>query len=242
MCKAHLKSDCCTCLQTKDKRTPNGFSGMEFQDFSQYCKEPECDAAAEKHFCLGANEWYTPDVARKQRNIEIWLGWNTKQDGPFWMLLEDRDGRHTYNDTLHYIETRTYLDRTELAKDHPRAIYFNKTKHRVLSAKRVPDCLQQPVECVYSTVKPQLLKEVAQIGKATTLQIAEIILEKVPQAVTSELVFACWRNAATAIKVFSGTQDEHVMVQNKKTGKRTYKVLCTHASGLRWLRRAAPAK
>jgi hypothetical protein len=230
MCTMISELDEHVCAQTKEGTTPNGLNGMEYQDFSQFCKLPECDAAAAKHFQLGANDWFTPEVAKKQQEIEKWLCWNTKRDGPFWMMLEDHDGRHTYNDIYTFLQTKTMQDRTELAKGHPRAIHFNKTMRLVPSAKRVPDCLQQPIECTFSVVKPKLTEAVADIGKATTLQIAEIVLDMVPQAVTQKLVHACWRNAASAIQVFAGTEDEHVMVQNKKGGARTYKVLCTHGN------------
>jgi len=230
MCRTKLILDCCLCVQTKEGKPVGGLGGMEYQELTQFCKLPEMQAAAEKHFRIGANDWFDRDVDKKLQLIKSMLSWNTRELGEFFMVLEDHDRRHTFNDIALFIETRSLQDRTLLPASHPRAIHFNKVMRLVPSTQRVPDCLQQPIECVYSTVKPQLLKQIAAHGKASTETVAEIVLDVVPRVVTRELVSACWRHATTAIQVFAGTQDEFIMVQNKRTGKRTYKVFCTHGN------------
>lgn len=221
-------------VQRKDGMDAHGLVGTEVQEWWKWELFPACQRAADLYFNNSATNGNWTDHDTKMYNqITKMVGWNTREWGMFWMLLGDHDVRHTWFAHVLWRLHGENVDRTTLPKTHRLYIAFNRAVQEAPSAPKVPDCIQQPIELVYSKVKPAVkaMKKAffeSEGRQPTSYELADMSVRASKEKITPELASACFRHAETSIKVFSGRTDQTVKYQR---GAKEWEVHCT-AGGL----------
>lgn len=213
-------------MQTKIGTAPTGHNAFEYQEWRRLRVHHVCATLAERYFKVGAAgaDWFTPDLAKTYAEMKKQLQWNERQDGPFYLVSNDQDKRHTWRDMERHQLKEPFTDRTTIPKGERGHISFNRLKQELPTAMRVPDCIQNPVEMVIGITKTEIHKRMARLPKVDSFVIAELVDDVFREKVTPELVQSCWEHGARAVRVFCGQLDQHVMTE---IDGRQVKVLCT---------------
>lgn len=212
-------------MQTLEGKTPCGHNAFEYQEWRRLRVHHACATAVNRYFKVGAEgaEWFTSEVAKQYDEIKKQLQWNERRDGPFFLISNDQDRRHSWRDMERHQLAEPYTDRTTLARGERGHISFNRVKQELPTAMRVPDCIQSPVEMIMGITKVEIHKRMAVVREADSFVIAQLIRDVFAEKVTPELVQKCWEHGVRAIRVFCGQLDEHIMIS---IGQRQVKVLC----------------
>ena len=212
-------------MQTKVGNTPDGLTATEFQAWMRVKVLRACAAAAAEHFRAGMNDWWTDEVQQEYTRLKRLLRWDTRTMGPLFFIAKDQDKRHSFNDMQVWREKGIVADRTT----YPRGVYnsirqsFDRPRQELVTAARVPDCIQSPIEMVIGLCKGDYHSNLPDDEPVNTWDIARLFIEAVEERVTPELCQRCFAHAWDAVRCFAGAPGEQITV-NK--GSRPIVVKC----------------
>lgn len=220
-------------LQNKNGSTPGGFCGEEYAEWFRLCVLEKIKAFAAQNFQVGANDWYTPEVHALHQQLMLETGWDQDKYGPLFFVARDRDRRHTTSDFDAYRDGDPGVDRCMIPEGEHNWIQFDAVRQMLPSARRVPDCIQSPIEMIVGLVKrdaqdmfgPHDPKEIEDMHRA--------VWEASQERVQPELCLKCFEKGLRAIRVFKGRIGETVTIEHNK---RMVKVHCTQGG---WVPRIA---
>lgn len=216
-------------LQRKDGADPAGLVGTEVQEWWKWVLLPACKRAAELYFNSATNPLWTDEDTKLYKQLMKMVGWNAREWGAFFMLLGDKDVRHTWLSHAIYRLHGQEVDRSTLPPTHSLYIRFKRDVQEAPSAPKVPDTIQQPIELCYSHVKPDVKKRkvafMRQHGRQPTgYELADMTVTSCKAKITPALTHANFRHAETSINVFKGHPGQSVQYVK---GTKPWTVQCT---------------
>lgn len=211
-------------VQTKWSKTPKAFVGEEFSEWLRLRAIPAMQQAAHENFRAGKHDWFD-DFKYKQMQDALGMA----GDRACYMLSLDCDGRHACSDfwglrdaTARKVKGYKMRDRRDIPQGERGWIDMG-THQLVPSAKRVPDTIQQPIECFFGVIKRKVrcvYQDDPQNGWQAMLRaINSVFNSDWCRGLTFERY---WDHAEVALRVFSGLRHEQVQIGLIKYAK------CTH--------------
>lgn len=211
-------------VQTKDGTNPKAFVGEEFSEWLRLRAIPAMQQAARENFQPGKHAWFNDG---KYKEMQQALGMTG--DRACYMLSLDCDGRHACSDFWGYRQAKANQVRGYIMRDRRRIPegqrgWIDMSMAQLIpSAKRVPDTIQQPIECFYGVLK----RKVRRIYQADPENGWQAWVRAIRSVFESEwgrsLRFKrYWDNAEIALRVFSGLKTAEVPIGLIKRAR------CTH--------------
>lgn len=215
-------------LQTKDGKKPSAFVADEWQEWLRLRAIPAMNKAAKAHFRDGANQWFS---AKAYAALKAAVGWDKSR--PLYLLAHDQDPRHSMRDMAHYRHelTRTAhpedKDRRSYPKGTGRWIELDADKQYVPTAPRVPDTVQQPIELLFSNIKPAVKQATRHMLEYSVYDMIREIELAFDRYATPDGIAKAFAHAHDSLRIWSGKEGRTVEVR----GVTFY---CTHGG---WVQR-----
>lgn len=180
---------------------------MEFGEWLRLRAIPKMQDAARKHFNR-ASPWFQ---ASKYSALKNALGWDERgwADRPCYMVSQDRDSRHHMTDMWEFQRTGAMRDRRSIPDKQFGWIDIDECQF-VPSAPRVPDCIQEPVECFFGVTKRHTYAAYKEAPGRDWMTMYKAVIQAYKDYVPHLDIAAFWRHARVALLVFSGDVDEFV--------------------------------
>ena len=205
-------------MQGAKGKYPGGHPGEEMQDWFLGRAFPAMCAGMEK--LLASDD----DLRRMHAQLQEELHWDEQERGfKLFFVSWDGAGAHTWTNF-----------RLQRATKQPAALCNRLTAEKgtdgwvqleeiqwIPSADKVPDCIQEPVECFLGTGKKLAKKlQLAEPGleRLTWQQMHSHVVQGFAKIDGPEVARKCWDQAIEALKVFSGERGKWVSV--KARGKK----------------------
>ena len=222
-------------MQTKQGEDPLHLVSEEFSEWMRLRAIPAMNRAAELHFVPGRHTWFS---GAKYNKLKQALDWPAEK--PCFLISQDNDNRHQFTDMWYVREQQRKnakkrdgkrhsvkrRDRRDLAPKQRGWVDLDRRQY-VPSAPKVPDCIQQPIECFFGGLKRRF-REHYKLKENGWRSMVESILYVWETWAEKQELHKYWRHAKTALKVFSGLPNETVTVGNRE-------VLCTPGD---WVQRS----
>lgn len=215
-------------MQTAKNFVPGGFVAYEFQEAARFVWLPTARELAEQMFKRpeeGGAEWFVDEVERVYNWLLKKLHWNTKRDGPLYFLAYDKDPRHSWRDMDAAAANEGYYDRTLGDAGELNSIKFYTAIQELPSCKRVPDCIQCPVEMTFGPVKREIHKRMVDMAVVGSYEIATLVQDVCKELITPDKVKNCFAHGVKAIRCFKGLKTDTITVE---VHGRVWIVHCSH--------------
>lgn len=203
---------------------PAHLVGEEFSEWFRLRAIPAIEAACRQHFHRGS-PWFK---AYKYNKLKAALG--STGDKPCFLVSQDSDTRHHCSDMWEYRRVKatgkpaSIRDRRTLPRGVRGWIDISLDNY-VPTAKRVPDCIQSPIEMLFSGWKREARNAYKQRPDNGWKAWVECIEHAFHSWVAKQSLVKFFEHAEIALQVFSGTEDQTVTVPTRHG---QIKIHCTH--------------
>ena len=151
------------------------------------------------------------------------LLWDKRTEGALCWFGKDQDKRHSFNDMAEWRDSGILQDRTTYARGALNSIQFDRAAQELVTASRVPDCIQCPVEMVIGLCKHDFHESMPDQGQVDTWEIARLFQISVQARVQPDLTKSCFEHGWDAVRCFMGAKGQVITVTR---GTCTIKVKC----------------
>jgi hypothetical protein len=169
---------------------------------------PAIENFANPHFRVGVNSWFDPV---RYGSLKRALGWPKDSARPCWLASLDRDKRHSMNSYKKYRLDKAcnrkprLVDRRTIPEGSFDWIAW-KPEQVVPSAEKVPDCVQQPIEMVFSAVKRDYHEKASEQHPKDVLEMWQVIKDAFMAKATKERICRLFDHAWKSLTVWSGRE------------------------------------
>lgn len=190
----------------------------EFQEWFRLRALPAIIAAAQQNFqSVHPPAWF--DAAAYKQLCDA-AGVPVDCPQPMFLVSQDSDSRHSMTHFWPEIDARSRrssipksaIDRRTIPAGQYGHIGIHPLYNYVPTAPKVPDCIQLPIECLFSPIKHEFHKE----RRARKLQEPSVLMSLVKEVferdATPERIGKCWDHACKALSVFSALTTETVLI------------------------------
>lgn len=204
---------------------PSHLVGEEFSEWFRLRAIPAMESASRQHFHRGST-WFN---AYKYNKLKSALDWS--DDKPCFLVSHDSDTRHYYTDMWEFRRLKATGQKTVAIRDRrtlPRGVrgwIDISLDGYVPTAKRVPDCIQSPIEMMFSGWKREARKAYKRRPDRGWKAWVECIDSAFNTWVAQQELVKYFQHADHALKVFSGTEDKVVSVPTSHGDRILH---CTH--------------
>lgn len=201
---------------------PHGFCAMEWQDWFLVEALPAARRFADTHFVKGANDWFSE---RSYEALCRATAHNVSSPHKKFLWSHDFDSSHSFKH--HTVENGRHVerDRRLLPAGTKLAIPVDPARDYVPLCRRVQDCIQSPIEMIFSPVKTEFRKQISNLRRAhhdtSPAVVIETALAAFRSTVDQQRVFRCWSHAFKSLLVWTtpnGAWVEIDGVQYRGTG------------------------
>jgi hypothetical protein len=193
---------------------------MEWQDWMMADALPAMHDFANREFVRrpGTDHWFN-SVEDSYHKLCMVTGHDPQSADKKFLVTHDHDSRHSFKHHTRINGKKVEIDRRLLPAGTKLAIPLQPVRDYIPTCPKVQDCIQSPIEMVFSQIKGYFKKLIAQRRLDLLDTSPQIVVETALQAFrdkgTADLVNSCWKHAAKSILVWCTPRDKFVAIDGK---------------------------